>query len=49
MALGIYWASGLLCVFILVLALDIMGIFGGKNRFLVDGKVVLTRYSLATS
>lgn len=45
MALGLYWATGCLALFIAVLALDIMGIFSRKNHFDVDGRVS----SIATS
>jgi 3-dehydrosphinganine reductase len=39
MALGFYWATGALCVFIAVLAADIMGVFSSKNHFEIDGRV----------
>lgn len=39
MALGLFWASICLCVFVAVLALDIMGLFSTKNYFEVDGRV----------
>lgn len=39
MALGLFWASIVLLVFLAVLSLDIMGFFSRKNHFLVDGRV----------
>lgn len=39
MALGLYWATVCLCIFLAVLALDIMGFFTRKNHFEVDGRV----------
>jgi 3-dehydrosphinganine reductase len=39
MAAGIYYASGCLALVVLVLALDIMGLFSRRNHFDVDGRV----------
>ena len=39
MALGFFWASIALLVFLAVLSLDIMGFFSRKNHFPVDGRV----------
>lgn len=39
MALGLFWATASLCVFLVVLAADIMGLFSSKNYFEVDGRV----------
>lgn len=39
MALGLYWATACLCLFLAVLAADIMGFFSKKNHFEVDGRV----------
>lgn len=39
MALGLYWASVCLCIFLAVLAADIMGLFSSKNYFDVEGRV----------
>lgn len=39
MALGIYWATACLCLFVAILSLDIMGFFSGTNKFDVDGRV----------
>ena len=39
MALGLYTAVACLCIFLAVLAADIMGIFSRKNYFDVDGRV----------
>ncbi|KAK8156144.1 hypothetical protein IWX90DRAFT_434484 [Phyllosticta citrichinensis] len=41
MAVGFLWASVLLSVFFVVLALDIMGLFNRKNYFPVNGKTVV--------
>lgn len=41
MAMGLYWASVCLAIFISVLALDIMGFFSRKNHLDVKGKVCL--------
>ncbi|PIB02047.1 3-ketodihydrosphingosine reductase tsc10 [Cercospora beticola] len=41
MAMGYYWASIALCALVLILALDIMGIFSGKNHFDVNGRTVV--------
>jgi hypothetical protein len=43
MAAGVYWASAGLALVVLVLALDIMGLFSSKTHFDVDGRV---RHSL---
>lgn len=47
MALGLYWATGCLALFVAILALDIMGIFSRKNHFDVDGRVSLIAASHA--
>ena len=39
MALGLYTAIACLCLFLAILAADIMGIFAWKNHFEVDGRV----------
>lgn len=39
MALGWYWTGALLCVFLSVLAADMMGFFRSKNHFPVEGRV----------
>lgn len=39
MALGWYWTGALLCVFLSVLAADMMGYFKSKNRFPVENRV----------
>jgi 3-dehydrosphinganine reductase len=39
MAIGFSWATYMLCSFVLVLALDIMGLFSTKKHFDVDGRV----------
>ncbi|KAF2088889.1 NAD(P)-binding protein [Saccharata proteae CBS 121410] len=41
MALGLFWATGALLLFLAVLCLDIMGFFSRKNRFPVDGRTVV--------
>jgi len=41
MALGLFWSSICLCVFVSILLLDRMGVFSGKNKFPVDGRVGL--------
>lgn len=41
MALGLYWATVALVLFLTILALDIMGIFSRKSHFDVDGRVSL--------
>ncbi|KAK8192870.1 3-ketosphinganine reductase-like protein [Phyllosticta capitalensis] len=41
MAVGLFWASVLLSIFFVILALDIMGFFSKKNYFQVDGRTVL--------
>ncbi|KAJ8608609.1 hypothetical protein MRB53_039576 [Persea americana] len=38
--MGMYAATACLCVFVFVLALDIMGVFSTKNHFPVDGKAL---------
>lgn len=40
MAIGLFWATVCLCMFLSVLALDIMGFFSRKNHFEVDGRVL---------
>ena len=45
MALGWYWTGALLCVFLSVLAADIMGIFKSKNHFPVEGRVRFPSYT----
>lgn len=47
MAIGFFWTSVCLCVFVAILALDIMGLFSRKNHFDVNGKVLqaLTDYT----
>lgn len=39
MAIGWYWASVSLVIFIGILSLDIMGFFSRKTHFDVDGRV----------
>ncbi len=39
MALGIFWATVSLVVFMLITLLDMMGYFKPKNHFVVEGKV----------
>lgn len=39
MALGVYWATLSLCLFLVVLMLDRMGFFSRKNHLEVDGRV----------
>ena len=39
MALGLFWSSVCLCVFVSVFIYDRMGGFQSKNRFPVNGKV----------
>lgn len=39
MAIGFFWATVCLCLFVTILALDIMGFFSWKNHFEVDGRV----------
>ncbi|KAF2145740.1 uncharacterized protein K452DRAFT_244050 [Aplosporella prunicola CBS 121167] len=41
MALGLFWASVAFSVFLVVLGLDIMGLFSRKNHFNVDGRTVV--------
>ncbi|KAF2771784.1 3-ketodihydrosphingosine reductase, Tsc10 [Teratosphaeria nubilosa] len=41
MALGLPVATGFLCLFLAVLAADIMGLFSRKNHFEVDGRTVV--------
>ncbi|EMD01231.1 hypothetical protein BAUCODRAFT_144782 [Baudoinia panamericana UAMH 10762] len=41
MALGLFWASVCLTIFVLILSLDIMGFLSGKNHFDVDGRAVV--------
>ncbi|KAF2202961.1 NAD(P)-binding protein [Delitschia confertaspora ATCC 74209] len=41
MALGIFWASVCLLVFLAILSLDIMGFFKRENKFPVEGRTVL--------
>ncbi|OCK85907.1 NAD(P)-binding protein [Lepidopterella palustris CBS 459.81] len=41
MALGLFWASIALLVFLAILSLDIMGFFSRKNHLPVDGRTVL--------
>lgn len=45
MAVGLFWASVLLSIFFVILALDIMGFFSKKNYFQVDGRVCFYRTS----
>lgn len=39
MAIGLYIATASICVVLAAVVLDIMGVFGSKNQFQVDGKV----------
>ena len=39
MAMGYAWASGLLIIIASVFVFDKMGLFKGKNKFPVDGRV----------
>ena len=39
MAVGFFWATVCLCIFVTILALDIMGFFSRKNHFEVEGRV----------
>lgn len=39
MAIGFFWTSLLLCVFLTILAADKMGMFRTVNHFPVDGRV----------
>ncbi|EME49999.1 hypothetical protein DOTSEDRAFT_68756 [Dothistroma septosporum NZE10] len=41
MAVGYLWASVALCGLLFILALDIMGVFSGKNHFEVEGRTVI--------
>ncbi|KAF2120420.1 3-ketosphinganine reductase-like protein [Lophiotrema nucula] len=41
MALGLFWATVCLCVFVAVLSLDIMGFFSRGNKFQVEGRTVI--------
>jgi 3-dehydrosphinganine reductase len=39
MALGLFWATVSLVVFLTVITLDMLGYLKGKNRFDVNGRV----------
>lgn len=39
MALGFFWASVCLLLFLAILSLDIMGFFRRENKFQVEGRV----------